>query len=153
MFLKKKIQKTSADENNNEISTPNSNDSQGKNLMDHRMNDRIPKSLDEDDMKDVLPEGLYLLRLEDACTRKYFDSILAKQIQLLQQFLTKSKAQNQLVVANTRQKQKQNAQQESKKRGRKSTLQRINRLGTTLVESDQYAQLKESFSSPSVVNQ
>ena len=78
--------------------------------MDHRMNDQIPKSLDEDVMKDVLLEGLYLLGIEDACTRKYFDSILTKQIQLLQKFLAKSKAQNQLVVSNSRQKEKQNAQ-------------------------------------------
>ena len=85
--------------------------------MDHRMDDQILEPPDEDDMKDALPEVLDLLVLEDACIRKYFDSIPTKHIHLLQKALAKVKSQNQLGVANTGQKDKKKAQRDSKKRG------------------------------------
>ena len=109
--------------------------------MDHRMDDQITEPPDEDDIKYSLLVGLDILGIEDACIRKYFDSIPPMKILLLQKALAKSKAQNQLGVSNAGQKDKKKAQRESKKRGQKSSLQRINRLSTTLVESDQYAQL------------
>ena len=98
-------------------------------------------------MKEAFLEELDLLGLEDACTKKYFDSIPAWYIELLQESLSKSKDHNKLEVHNTAQKHKQKSQRDSKKRGRKYTLQTINRLGPTLVESTQYTQLTKFFSS------
>ena len=69
--------------NNNEISTLNPNDSQGETPLDHKMIDQNPEPQDEEDMKDAMPEGLDLLGLEYACTRKYFGSIPPKHIKLL----------------------------------------------------------------------
>ena len=83
--------------------------------MDHRMTDQNPEPEEEEDMKDTIPKGLNLLGIEDACTRKAFNSIPPKQIQLLQKSLTKSKAQNQLGVAISRQKDKHKSQRDSKK--------------------------------------
>ena len=79
------------------------------------MTDQNLEPKEEEDMKDTILEGLNLLGLEDACNRKDFNSIPPKQIQLLQKSLTKSKAQNQLGVASSRQKDKQKAQHDSKK--------------------------------------
>ena len=59
---------------------------------------------------------------------------------------TEAKAQN-LGVTKARQIEKLKNQKDAKKKGRKTALQRINRLGTMLVESGQYAQLTEFFSS------
>ena len=39
------------------------------------MLDKILDSQEEEDMKDAIPEGLDLIGLEDACTRKFFKSI------------------------------------------------------------------------------
>ena len=104
------------------------------------------ENLEEEDMKNAIPEGMDLIVLEDACTKKAFKSIPPKQIQLLHKPLVKEKAQ--LGVATSGQKEKQKAHKDSKKKGRKLALQRINRLGTALVDSGQYAQLTESFTSP-----
>ena len=42
------------------------------------MPDQNPEVLEEEDMKDSIPEGLDLIGLEDACTRKAFKSIPPK---------------------------------------------------------------------------
>ena len=115
------------------------------------MPDQNLEVLEEEDMKDAIPEGLDLIGLEDACTRKAFKSIPPKQIQLLHKALVKAKAQ--LGVATSGQKEKQKAHKDPEKKGCKSTLQRINRLGTALVDSGQYAQLTEFFTTPPSVNQ
>ena len=79
------------------------------------MTDQNHECEEEEDMKDTIPEVLNLLGLEDACTRKAFNSIPPKQIQLQEKSLTKAKAQNQLGVASFGQKDKQKAQHDSKK--------------------------------------
>ena len=66
-------------------------------------------------MKDIIPEGLDLLGIEDACTRKDFDLIPPKKIELLHKSLAKAKAQNQLGVASSGHKDKQKVQRDSKK--------------------------------------
>ena len=96
--------------NNNERSTPNPNDSQGAIPSYHRMTNQNPEPLDEEDMKYTLPKSLYLLDLEDACTRKAFESIPPNKIHLLYKALSKSKAQNQLGVVIFGEKDKKNAQ-------------------------------------------
>ena len=53
------------------------------------MPDQIPEALEEEDMKDAIPQGLDLIGLEDAYTRKDFKSIPPKQIQLLHKALVK----------------------------------------------------------------
>ena len=102
-------------ENFNERSNSNPNEFQGETPSDHRMTDQNPELEEEEDMKDTIPEGLNLLGLKDACTRKSFNLIPPKQIQFLQKSLTKSKAQNQLGVASSGQKDKQKAQRDLKK--------------------------------------
>ena len=59
---------------------PNPNDIQGETLSDHRMTYQNPEPQEEEDMKDLIPYGLDLLGLEDACTKRDFDSIPRKQI-------------------------------------------------------------------------
>ena len=119
---------------------------------DHIMSDKILDSQEEEDMKDAIPEGLDLIGLEDACTKKSFKSIPPKQIQLIHKALAKSKAQN-LGVAKYGHKEKQKNQKDAKKKGRKTSLQRINCLGTVLFESSQYTQLTKFFSSQPAINQ
>ena len=75
------------------------------------MTDQIPEPLDEENMKDAIPEGLDILGLEDACTRKAFKSIPPKQIQLLHKSLAKAKS-NQLGVATFGKKEKQKGQKD-----------------------------------------
>ena len=65
-------------------------------------------------MKDTILEGLDLIGLEDAYTRKDFKSIPPKQIQLFQNSLVKSKAQ--LGVATSGQKVKHKSHKDPKKR-------------------------------------
>ena len=64
-------------------------------------------------MKDAIPEGLDLIGLKDACTRKAFKSNPPKLIQLLHKALVKEKVQ--LGVATSRQKEKQKAHKDPKK--------------------------------------
>ena len=61
-------------------SSKNPNDTQDRVHLDIHMPDQNPKSLEEEDMKDTIPEGLDLIGLEDACTRKDFKYIPTKQI-------------------------------------------------------------------------
>ena len=119
--------------------------------LDMPMPDQNLDNPEEEDMKDAIPEGLDLIGLEDSCTRKAFKSIPPMQIQLLHKYLVKDKVQ--LGVATSSQKEKQKAHKDPKKKGRKSALQRINRLGTALVDSGQYAQLTEFFTTPPTVDQ
>ena len=65
-------------------------------------------------MKEAFLEELDLLGLEDACTKKYFDSIPVRKIQLLQKSLAKAKAHNKLGVHNISQKDKKKSQRDSK---------------------------------------
>ena len=115
------------------------------------MPDQNPETLEEEDMKDTILEGLDLIGLEDACTRKAFKSIPPKQIQLLHKVLVKEKAH--LGVATSGQKEKQKAHKDPPQKGHKLALQRINHLGTALVDSGQYARLTEFFTTPPSVNQ
>ena len=87
---------------------------QGTSPLDHQMPNQNHEVQEEEYMKDAIPEGLDLIGLEDACTRKAFKCIPLKQIQLLHKALVKEKAQ--LGVATSRQKEKQNAQKDPKKR-------------------------------------
>ena len=108
------------------------------------------KTFMDDEMLEIEQGELDLLGLEYSCIKKISSSIPALQIQLLKETLTKAKDQNKLGVLNIHKKEKLKLIQESKKRGRKSLLQRINVLGSRLVESGQYDQLTEFFpSSPS----
>ena len=109
------------------------------------MPDHNLENLEEEDMMDVIPEGLDLIGLGDAYTRKDFKMVPPNLIQLLHKALIKEK----LGVATSGQKEKQKAHKDPKKKGRKSAIQRINRLGITLVDSGQYTQLTEFFTSPS----
>ena len=53
-------------------------ETQGKAHLDMHMLDQNPETPEEEDMKDAIPEGLDLIGLEDACTRKAFKSIPPK---------------------------------------------------------------------------
>ena len=79
-------------------------DHQDKTQLDMPMTDLNSDIIEEEDMKDATPEGLNLIVLKDACTRKYFKSIPPKQIQLLHKALVKAKAQ--LGMATSGQKEK-----------------------------------------------
>ena len=57
-------------------------------------------------MKEAFLDGLDLQGLEDMCIRKSFDSITVRQIQLLQEALSKAKDQT-LGVEKSRQKENQ----------------------------------------------
>ena len=80
----------------------NSSDPQEKMHSDIPMLDHNLENLEEEDMTDVIPEGLDLISLEDACTRKSFKTIPPNQIQLLHKALIKAK----LGVATSSQKEK-----------------------------------------------
>ena len=69
----------------------------------------------DDEMSEIELGELGLLGLEDTCTKKYFSSILSRQIQLLKETLTKAKDQNKLGVLNMQQKDKLKLIRESKK--------------------------------------
>ena len=88
----------------------------------------------EEDLKDQELRELDLGSMEDACTRNSFYSIPARQIQLLQEALVKSKVQNKLGVYHLTQKDKQKMPKENRKRGHKTDLQQLNRLGNALVK-------------------
>ena len=88
-------------------SSENPNDIQDMVHLDLHMPDQNPEVLEEEDMKDSIPEGLDLIGLEDACTRKSFKTIPPKQIQLLHKPLVKAKVQ--LGVATSSQKEKHKA--------------------------------------------
>ena len=87
--------------------------------------------MDEDLREQGLGE-LDLRSTEDACTRKAFVSILAWQIQLLQEALVKAKAQNKLGVYHLPQKEKQKIPKDNRKRGRKTDLQVLSSLFTSI---------------------
>ena len=93
------------------LETPS--DPQDKMHSDMPMLDHNPENPEEEDMTDAIPEGIDLIGLEDACTRKYFKSIPPKQIHLLQKALIKVK----LGFATSSQKEKQKAHKYPKKKG------------------------------------
>ena len=97
----------------------NLSDPQEKMHSDMPMPDHNLENLEEEDMMDAIPEGLDLIGLEDACTRKVFKLIPPKQIQLLHKALIKAK----LGVATSGQKGKQKAHKDAKKKGIKLALQ------------------------------
>ena len=66
-------------------------------------------------MKDAISDGLDLLCLKDASTKKAFDSIPPKKIQLLHKSLAKAKVKNQLGVASSGKKDKHKCQRDLKK--------------------------------------
>ena len=83
--------------------------------FDMPMLDHNQENLEDEYMMDTIPEGLDLISLEDAYTRKAFKSIPPKQIQLLHKFLVKAKAY--LGVATSSQKEKQKAHKDPNKKG------------------------------------
>ena len=89
-------------------------ETQGRAQLDMHMPDQNPETPEEEDMKDAIPEGIDLIGLEDACTRKDFKSIPPKQIQILHKVLVKEKAH--LGVATSGQKEKQKVHKDPKKR-------------------------------------
>ena len=94
---------------------------QDKTHLDMPMLDHNIENPEEEDMKDTIPEGLDLIGLKYACSRKSFKSIPPKQIQLLHKSLVKAKAY--LGVTTSSQKEKQKAHKDQKKKGRKLALQ------------------------------
>ena len=89
----------------------------------------------DEEMVEIEIGGLDLLGMEDACTQKAFISIPPTHIQLLKEYLSKAKGQNKLDIQSTHRKDKQKFERDNRKKGRKTDLQRINTLGTRLVES------------------
>jgi hypothetical protein len=91
------------------------------------------------EMSDLDLGDLDLHGMEDAFQRHTLNSISTKKIQLLKEALHKSRDRDKLGIQNIQQKELKRAVKDIKKHGCKTDLQRINTLGTMIVESGQYA--------------
>ena len=99
----------------------------------------------DEEMGDIYLGGLDITRLEDTCRNNTFQNISPSQIELLADILHSIKANNKLGVVTTTPKDIKKKTKDTKKRGRKTALQRITNLGGQLVESSQYSQLTKFF--------
>ena len=103
----------------------------------------------DEEMGDIDLGDLDLLGLEDAYKNNSFKDISPTHIQNITDILHTAKANNKLGIITANPKDTKKGSKESKKRGRKTALQRI----TNSVESRQYYQLTEFFPLNSTVNQ
>lgn len=99
----------------------------------------------DEEMGDIDLWGLDITSLEDACKNNTFQNIAPNKIELLTDILHSIKANNKLGVVTTTPKDIKKKTKDTKKRGRKTTLQRITNLGAQLVESSKYYHLTEFF--------
>ena len=99
----------------------------------------------DEEMGDIDLGGLDITSLEDACKNKTLQNIALNQIKLLIDILHSIKSNTKLGVLTTTPKDIKKKTKDTKKRGRKTALQRITNFGAELVELGQYSQLTEFF--------
>ena len=99
----------------------------------------------DEEMDDIDLGGLDITSLEDACKNNTFQNIAPNQIELLTEILHSIKANNKLGVITATPKYIKKNTKDTKKRGRKTAIQRITNFGAELVELGQYSQLTEFF--------
>lgn len=90
---------------------------------------------------------LDILGLEKACKTGKFDKITDKRVDNLVEVLSKAQKKYSLGVQKGSQWDGKFLYKDSKKRGRKSTLERTIKIGEVLVESGRYAKLTKYFNS------
>ena len=88
----------------------------------------------DEEMGDIELGELDLAGLENACENNNLQNIAPKQIQMLTNILHTAKANKKLGIVTTTPKETKKGNKESKKRGRKTALQRITNLRSILVE-------------------
>jgi len=107
----------------------------------------------EEDSENIDIGELDLLGLEQACKSSKFGKITDTQVDNLVEVLSKAQKKHSLGVQKGSQWDGKFFSKDSKKRGRKSTQERIIRIGEVLVESGRYAKLTNYYNSNTKVSQ
>lgn len=99
----------------------------------------------EDDSEPIDIGELDILGLEQACKSGNFDKIPDTQVDNLVEILNKAQKKYSLAVQTGSQWEGKFASKDSKKRGRKTALERAIKIGEVLVESGRYAKLTKYY--------
>ena len=95
----------------------------------------------EEEPESINLTGLDILELELACKKKAYDTIPELQLDKLEEIISRAYHQNQLGIQPSSQEDGSQRPKDTKKRGRKTDLQRTIEIGKILVDSGRYAKL------------
>lgn len=149
------------EEDNTDITATHATEEPDKDKVQHEAQNKgkRPKPMEYVDPKEPQPQdedapmieeeyfadlgGLDLVAIEDACRRYATNSIPDNQIHLLVEGLQNVKVKLKLRVQTITNKDSKKCSKEFKKRGRKSTLQRLDDLGCKMMESGRHKKILE----------
>ena len=99
----------------------------------------------EEEPESIDLHGLDILELEAACKKKAYESIPELQLDKLEMVISRAYHQNQLGIQPGSQWDSSQTPKHSKKRGRRTDLQRTIAVGKILVDSGRYAKLTKYY--------
>ena len=114
-------------------------------LQDHPEAGSSQVQLMDEEPESIDLGGLDLLELERACRRKEFDKIQAHQLETLEVIIERYFQQKELGIQPGSKWDGNTIQKDSKKRGRKTDLERTITVGKILVDSGRYAKLTKYY--------
>ena len=112
------------------------------------------EAMDEDSVEEMELGELDLDEIKKECDKKSQGYVSRRQLELLQEAIIKTKAQQQLGISSDAQKgSKRKSLEEELKRGRKTNKQRIAEVGVDLIESCQQLMIMATFYEVNKVSQ
>jgi len=99
----------------------------------------------EEEPESIDPNGLDIIELELACKKKAYDSIPETQLNKLEVVISRAFHQHQLGIQPGSQWDGSLPPKDTKKRGRRTDLQRTIEIGKILVDSGRYAKLTKYY--------
>jgi len=109
------------------------------------MEDNSQVQIMEEEPESIDLHGLDILELESACRKRAYDSISELQLDKLEVIISRAFHQHQLGIQPGSHWDSSLRPKDSKKRGRKTDLQRTIEIGKILVDSGRYAKLTKYF--------